>query len=106
MINAIEWFKQKGFTFDDKITIKDVLELQDNAKEDGIEMADDLYQSAITLIRNPKNRVCWENLQNSANRWDALRQSARNDAIMNLRGSSEPCCDICSGTHHTDDCLK
>jgi len=23
-----------------------------------------------------------------------------------LKGVGEPCCDICSGTHHTDDCLK
>lgn len=34
MINAIEWFKEKGFTFDDKITIKDVIVLQDDARKD------------------------------------------------------------------------
>lgn len=31
MKNVIEWFKEKGFTFDDKITIKDVIELQADA---------------------------------------------------------------------------
>jgi hypothetical protein len=33
MINAIEWFKAHGFTFDDKITIKDVLDLQKDARQ-------------------------------------------------------------------------
>jgi hypothetical protein len=32
MINPIEWFKEKGFTFDDKITIKDVIDLQEDAR--------------------------------------------------------------------------
>lgn len=36
MINAIEWFREKGFTFDDKITIKDVIELQQDAVKEGI----------------------------------------------------------------------
>lgn len=31
MINAIEWFKEKGFTFDDKITVADVIELQNDS---------------------------------------------------------------------------
>lgn len=30
-INPIEWFEAKGFTFDDKITIKDVIDLQNDA---------------------------------------------------------------------------
>ena len=36
MKNAIEWFKEKGFTFDDKITIKDVIDLQNDARKDGM----------------------------------------------------------------------
>ena len=39
MKNAIEWFKEKGFTFDDKITIKDVIDLQDDARNDGLAAA-------------------------------------------------------------------
>lgn len=35
MINAIEWFKEKGFTFDDKITIEDVIALQEDARKHG-----------------------------------------------------------------------
>lgn len=35
MINPIEWFKEKGFTFDDKITIADVIALQEDARKAG-----------------------------------------------------------------------
>jgi len=37
MINAIEWFKEHGFTFDDKITIADVIELQQDAFKYGFQ---------------------------------------------------------------------
>ena len=33
MINPIQWFKEKGFTFDDKITIKDLIDLQEDARK-------------------------------------------------------------------------
>lgn len=33
LINPVEWFKQKGFTFDDKLTVADVIELQQNARQ-------------------------------------------------------------------------
>lgn len=33
---AIDWFKEKGFTFYDKITIVDVIELQQDARKDGL----------------------------------------------------------------------
>lgn len=36
MKNAIEWFKEKGFTFDDKITIKDVIDLQNDAAKSAL----------------------------------------------------------------------
>lgn len=105
MINPIEWFKQKGFSFDDeRITIRDVVELQLDAKEAGIGMSTDLHQAAVALIRNPRDKHCWHNLQNAANRWDADRRGVRNDAIINAE-SSTPCCDICSGPHETGDCL-
>lgn len=81
MINAIQWFKDKGFTFDDKITIKDVIELQKDAKCDGIEVATDLYQSACTLMRHQLDADCWQNLQNAVARWEAARQAAHNDRI-------------------------
>lgn len=84
MINAIEWFKEKGFTFDDKITIKDVLYLQTDAKYDGIEVATDLYQAACALMRNQKDANCWHNLQNAAARWNAANQAANNDRIQNI----------------------
>lgn len=35
MINAVEWFKEKGFTFDDKITIADVIQLQNDSWDAG-----------------------------------------------------------------------
>lgn len=45
MINAIEWFKSKGFTFDDKITIKDVIELQADAMSYAARLAEKVGDS-------------------------------------------------------------
>lgn len=48
MINAIEWFKEKGFTFDDKITIADVIALQQDAKLCGMkQMAEMVYDEGL-----------------------------------------------------------
>jgi hypothetical protein len=46
MINAIEWFKNHGFTFDDKITIKDVQDLQHDAWMQGMDDAAQIANSA------------------------------------------------------------
>ena len=34
MKSAIDWFREKGFGFDDKITIKDVIDLQNDARSE------------------------------------------------------------------------
>jgi len=47
MKNAIEWFKEKGFTFDDKITIKDVIDLQNDARKDGLMTAQGIASDVI-----------------------------------------------------------
>lgn len=81
MIDAIKWFKSHGFTFNDKITIADVLELQSDAKCEGIEAGEDLYQAARMVMLYKKDKTCWHNLENAVNRFDAARQAAHNDAI-------------------------
>jgi hypothetical protein len=53
MKNAIDWFKEKGFTFDDKITIKDVIELQNDARKDAL-MEAQLAISPIFREEAPK----------------------------------------------------
>jgi hypothetical protein len=47
MKNAVEWFKEKGFTFDDKIKIKDVIDLQNDAKKCGLMTAQFLASTVI-----------------------------------------------------------
>ncbi len=47
MKNAIEWFEEKGFTFDDKITIKDVIDLQNDARKDGLMSAESIASDVI-----------------------------------------------------------
>ena len=47
MINAIKWFTEKGFTFDDKITIKDVIDLQNDARKDGLMTAQAIASQVI-----------------------------------------------------------
>lgn len=42
MINAIEWFQSHGFSFDDKITIKDVLDLQNDALSHAAQLVHDM----------------------------------------------------------------
>jgi hypothetical protein len=53
MKNPIEWFKEKGFTFDDKITIADVIALQADAQKDGLMQAQSIA-SAVIGIESPK----------------------------------------------------
>ncbi len=36
MINPVKWFQLKGFTSNDKITIKDVIDLQSDARRSGM----------------------------------------------------------------------
>ncbi len=45
--NGIEWFKEKGFTFDDKITMQDVIDLQDDARKDGMMTAQGIASDVI-----------------------------------------------------------
>jgi hypothetical protein len=47
MKNAIEWFKDNGFGFDDKITIKDVIDLQNDARKDGLMTALNIASETI-----------------------------------------------------------
>lgn len=82
MINPIEWFKQKGFSFDDeKITIKDVIDLQNDAWRQGV--------------------------QDAAEQVHAEGLFRLSESLLEFRDGKlkVPCCDICSGTHETDDCL-
>lgn len=51
MINAIEWFKDKGLTFDDKITIKDLLDLQKDARREGMKDAAKILET-LPCIRH------------------------------------------------------
>jgi hypothetical protein len=53
MKNPIEWFKEKGFTFDDKITIKDIIDLQGDARKDGL-MSAQLIASDVINRESPK----------------------------------------------------
>lgn len=61
--------------------VKFITRVQLDAKESGIETGIDLYHAACALMRNQGDKACWHNLQNSAARWEADRQAARNDAI-------------------------
>jgi hypothetical protein len=75
MINAIEWFKEKGFTFDDKITIKDIIDLQEDAQKE--------LQSQLTTLEAAcaekdealrvatVNLVCLKNNMATGD-WDAI----------------------------------
>lgn len=47
MKNALQWFTEKGFTFDDKITIKDVLDIQNDARKDGLMTAQQIASEVI-----------------------------------------------------------
>lgn len=47
MKSGIDWFKEKGFTFDDKITIRDVIDLQNDARKDGLMTALDIASETI-----------------------------------------------------------
>jgi len=53
MINAIEWFKEKGFTFDDKITIMDVIDLQTDALECASKKVDEHAEKYHFAVRDP-----------------------------------------------------
>lgn len=53
MKSAIEWFKEKGFTFDGKISIKDVIDLQNDARKDGL-MTAQLIASEVINRESPK----------------------------------------------------
>jgi len=66
------------------------------------EAADGLYCAALIIMRNRYSidHDMWSNLENAAMRYDARRQSARNDALLgrepkhpgqpDLRQSDEP----------------
>lgn len=56
MINAIEWFKEKGFTFDDKITIKDVLDIQKDARCEGMKDAAKILETLPCIQHDGKQR--------------------------------------------------
>lgn len=53
MKKACDWFKENGFTFDDKITIKDVIDLQNDARKDGLMTALSIASDVI-LDESPK----------------------------------------------------
>ena len=53
MKSAIEWFEEKGFSFNDKITIKDVIDLQNDARKDGL-MSAQLISSEVINRESPK----------------------------------------------------
>lgn len=50
MINAIQWFKDKGFLFDDRITIYDVIALQNDAMRDGLNGAAEMILNVPSYI--------------------------------------------------------
>jgi len=56
MKNAVDWFKEKGFTFDDKITIKDVIDLQNDAAKSALMFAQ-MVASDVIRREAPKYSV-------------------------------------------------
>jgi hypothetical protein len=63
MKNAIEWFKEKGFTFDDKITIADVIALQNDARKDGLMTAQAIASPVIAKWQKDNNAQDLSGLQ-------------------------------------------
>ncbi len=103
MINAIEWFKEKGFTFDDKITIKDVTDLQSDAlwhaaravhdmsrgttSEDRAAAIDEARDLIADIARNATCVTAQPNAEVSGRRADDSRlQPGREPAVRSTDG--------------------
>lgn len=57
MKSAIEWFKEKGFTFDGKITVKDVIDRDSESFREGIIHAETLLQNLFNPYSGKSNEA-------------------------------------------------
>ena len=83
MINGIEGFKKHGFTFDDKITISDVIHLQDDAWRQGMTDAAEIANN-MPLINGCMTKPCKAILTKRDRRTKILT------AVVSMKVSAEP----------------